>query len=78
MNKEESQCGAIIGILSVYLDGTISNKGLLYLERDCFLDDTVMTCAVAEAIMNGGQKTISFDFDEIYVECIRYGAVISV
>lgn len=36
------------------------NKGLSFISEGLlFTDDTVMTCAVAEAIMNGGQKTIS-------------------
>ena len=33
------------------------NEGLSFISEGLlFTDDTVMTCAVAEAIMNGGQK----------------------
>ena len=60
-HKEESDAWSNYWkILSVlFTNGTISkqrtfpfiSEGLLF-----FTDDTVMTCAVAEAIMNGGQK----------------------
>ena len=51
--------GAIIGDIvgSVYEWDNIKTKDFLLFRDDCFFtDDTVMTCAVAEAIMNGGQK----------------------
>ena len=51
--------GAIVGDIvgSVYEWGNIKTKDFLLFREDCFFtDDTVMTCAVAEAIMNGGQK----------------------
>ena len=51
--------GAIIGDIvgSVYEWNNIKTKVFSLFRKDCFFtDDTVMTCAVAEAIMNGGQK----------------------
>ncbi|VSP66025.1 hydrolase [Streptococcus pneumoniae] len=51
--------GAIIGDIvgSVYEWNNIKTKDFPLFRKDCFFtDDTVMTCAVAEAIMNGGQK----------------------
>ena len=51
--------GAIIGDIvgSVYEWDNIKTKDFPLCRDDCFFtDDTVMTCAVAEAIMNGGQK----------------------
>lgn len=51
--------GAIIGDIvgSVYEWNSIKTKDFpLFKKRSKFTDDTVMTCAVAEAIMNGGQK----------------------
>ena len=51
--------GAIVGDIvgSVYEWGNIKTKGFPLFREDCFFtDDTVMTCTVAEAIMNGGQK----------------------
>lgn len=51
--------GAIIGDIvgSVYEWNNIKTKDFPLFRYDCFFtDDTVMTCAVAEAIMNGGQK----------------------
>ncbi|MBQ6359896.1 MAG: ADP-ribosylglycohydrolase family protein [Lachnospiraceae bacterium] len=51
--------GAIIGdiIGSVYEWHNIKTKDFPLFRDDCrFTDDTVMTCAVAEAIMNGGKK----------------------
>lgn len=50
--------GAIIGDIvgSVYEWNNIKTKDFPLFRKDCFFtDDTVMTCAVAEAIMNGGQ-----------------------
>ena len=51
--------GAIVGDIvgSVYEWGNIKTKDFPLFREDCFFtDDTVMTCAVAEAVMNGGQK----------------------
>ena len=50
--------GAIIGDIvgSVYEWNNIKTKDFPLFREDCFFtDDTVMTCAVAEAIMNGGK-----------------------
>ncbi len=51
--------GAIVGDIvgSVYEWHNIKTKEFPLFRDDCFFtDDTVMTCAVAEAVMNGGQK----------------------
>lgn len=51
--------GAIVGDIvgSVYEWNNIKTKDFPLFRDDCFFtDDTVMTCAVAEAIMNGGRK----------------------
>ncbi len=51
--------GAIVGDIvgSVYEWHNIKTKDFPLFRNDCFFtDDTVMTCAVAEAVMNGGQK----------------------
>lgn len=51
--------GAIIGDIvgSVYEWNNIKTKEFPLFRDDCFFtDDTVMTCAVAEAIMNGGEN----------------------
>ena len=51
--------GAIVGDIggSVYEWHNIKTKEFLLFRDDCFFtDDTVMTCAVAEAVMNGGTK----------------------
>ncbi len=51
--------GAIAGdiIGSVYEWNNIKTKDFPLFREDCFFtDDTVMTCAVAEAIMNGGRE----------------------
>ncbi len=51
--------GAIVGDIvgSVYEWHNIKTKDFPLFRDDCrFTDDTVMTCAVAEAVMNGGQK----------------------
>ena len=55
--------GAIVGDIvgSVYEWDNIKTKDFPLFRDDCFFtDDTVMTCAVAEAIMNGGQKRDDF------------------
>lgn len=49
--------GAIVGDIvgSVYEWNNIKSKDFPLFRDDChFTDDTVMTCAVAEGIMNGG------------------------
>lgn len=51
--------GAIIGVIvgSVYEFDNIKTKDFELFKPDCrFTDDTVMTCAVADAIMNGGSE----------------------
>lgn len=51
--------GAIIGDIvgSVYEWNNIKTKEFSLFREDCFFtDDTVMTCAVADAIMNGGRR----------------------
>ena len=51
--------GAIVGDIvgSVYEWNNIKTKEFPLFRDDCFFtDDTVMTCAVAEGIMNGGEK----------------------
>lgn len=51
--------GAIIGDIvgSVYEWHNIKSKEFPLFRKDCFFtDDTVMTCAVAQAIMNGGER----------------------
>ena len=51
--------GAIVGDIvgSVYEWHNIKTKDFPLFRKDCFFtDDTVMTCAVAEAVMNGGQE----------------------
>ena len=51
--------GAIIGDIagSVYEWNNIKTKQFPLFRDDCrFTDDTVMTCAVAEAVMKGGEK----------------------
>lgn len=54
-----SMLGAIVGDIvgSVYEWDNIKTKDFPLFRDDCaFTDDSVMTCAVAEAIMNGGKK----------------------
>ncbi len=67
--------GAIIGDIvgSVYEWNNIKTKDFPLFRKDCFFtDDTVMTCAVAEAIMNGGQKDDFIDaMKKNMAECIR-------
>ncbi len=51
--------GAIVGDIvgSVYEWNNIKSNDFPLFRDDCFFtDDTVMTCAVAEAVMNGGEK----------------------
>ncbi|HBF44600.1 MAG TPA: ADP-ribosylglycohydrolase [Clostridiales bacterium] len=52
--------GAIVGDIvgSIYEWDNIKTKDFPLFQDNCFFtDDTVMTCAVAEAVMNGGQKS---------------------
>ena len=66
--------GAIIGDIvgSVYEWNNIKTKDFPLFSEDCFFtDDTVMTCAVAEAIMNGGQKDDFIDAMKNMADCIR-------
>ena len=52
--------GAIIGDIvgSVYEFDNIKTKDFELFKPSCrFTDDTVMTCAVADAIMNGGSES---------------------
>lgn len=51
--------GAIVGDIvgSVYEWNNIKTKDFPLFREDCFFtDDTVMTCAVAEGVMNGGER----------------------
>ena len=51
--------GAIVGDIvgSIYEWDNIKTKDFPLFQDDCFFtDDTVMTCAVAEAIMEGGKR----------------------
>lgn len=51
--------GAIVGDIvgSVYEWNNIKTKDFPLFREDCFFtDDSVMTCAVAEGVMNGGQR----------------------
>lgn len=57
--RDDTMLGAIIGdfVGSVYEFDNIKTKDFELFKPDCrFTDDTVMTCAVAEAIMNGGSE----------------------
>ncbi len=56
--------GAIVGDIvgSVYEWNNIKTKDFPLFRGDCFFtDDTVMTCAVAEAVMNGGGENDFID-----------------
>lgn len=56
--------GAIIGdvVGSVYEWHNIKTKEFPFFRKDCFFtDDTVMTCAVAQAIMEGGSEDAFID-----------------
>ena len=66
--------GAIVGdvVGSVYEWNNIKTKEFPFFREDCFFtDDTVMTCVVAEAIMNGGQKDDFIDAMKSTAECIQ-------
>lgn len=56
---DKQMIGAITGDIvgSVYEWNNIKTKNFPLFRDDCFFtDDTVMTCAVADAIMNGGER----------------------
>lgn len=56
--------GAIVGdvVGSIYEFDNIKTKDFPFFQDDCFFtDDTVMTCAVAEAIMEGGERCYFID-----------------
>ena len=64
--------GAIVGDIvgSVYEWHNIHTKNFPFFREDCFFtDDTVMTCAVAEAVMNGGKR------DDFIDAMKKYGAM---
>ena len=64
--------GAIVGDIvgSVYEWHNIHTKNFPFFRGDCFFtDDTVMTCAVAEAVMNGGRR------DDFIDAMKKYGAM---
>ena len=79
--------GAIVGDIvgSVYEWDNIKTKEFPFFRDDCFFtDDTVMTCAVAEAIMNGGERDDFIDamkkYGRLYPDAgygIRFGTWIS-
>lgn len=79
--------GAIVGDIvgSVYEWDNIKTKEFPFFRDDCFFtDDTVMTCAVAEAIMNGGERDDFIDamkkYGRMYPNAgygIRFGTWIS-
>ena len=62
--------GAIIGDIagSIYEQRNIKTKEFPLFGKGCrFTDDTVMTCAIADAIMNGGQR------DDFIASMKKYG-----
>ncbi len=68
--------GAIVGDIvgSVYEWDNIKTKDFPLFREDCFFtDDTVMTCAVAEAVMNGGKRDDFIDamkkYGRMYPDC---------
>ena len=66
--------GAIVGDIvgSVYEWNNIKTKDFPLFRKDCFFtDDTVMTCAVAEAVMNGGKKDDFIDAMKNTAKCTR-------
>lgn len=66
--------GAIIGgiVGSVYEFSNFKTKEFELFKPDCqFTDDTVMTCAVADVIMNGGsEKDFILSIKKSMVVCI--------
>ena len=62
--RRTEMIGAIVGDIvgSVYEWNNIKTKDFPLFREDCFFtDDTVMTCAVAEAIMEGGTRNAFID-----------------
>ena len=62
--RRTEMIGAIVGDIvgSVYEWNNIKTKDFPLFREDCFFtDDTVMTCAVAEAIMEGGTRDAFID-----------------
>ena len=71
--------GAIVGDIvgSVYEQNNIKTKDFPLFRKDCFFtDDTIMTCAVAEAIMNGGQKDDFIDAMKKYGSQMKFALTI--
>ena len=79
--------GAIVGDIvgSIYEWNRIKTKDFPLFADDCFFtDDTVMTCAVAEAVMNGGERDDFIDamkkYGRMYPDAgygVRFGRWIS-
>lgn len=68
--EEDNMIGAIIGDIvgSVYEWDNIKTKGFPLFRQDCFFtDDTVMTLAIAEGLMNGGSA------DDFVVAMKKFG-----
>ena len=64
MKDDNYMLGAIVGDIvgSVYEWHNIKTKDFPLFRDDChFTDDTVMTCAVAEAVMRGGERNDFID-----------------
>lgn len=62
--RRTEMIGAIVGDIvgSVYEWNNIKTKDFPLFREDCFFtDDTIMTCAVAEAIMDGGTRDAFID-----------------
>ena len=71
--------GAIVGDIvgSVYEWHNIKTKDFPLFRKDCFFtDDTVMTCAVAEAVMNGGQRDDFIDAMKKFADMVSEFGVI--
>ena len=67
--------GAIIGDIvgSIYEWNNIKTKEFPLFQDKCFFtDDTVMTCAVADAIMNGGERDNFIDSMKKYGRMYPY------
>ena len=67
--------GAIVGDIvgSVYEWHNIKTKDFPLFRSDCFFtDDTIMTCAVAEAVMNGGTRSDFIDAMKKYGQMYPY------
>ena len=65
--------GAIIGdvVGSRFEFRNVKSKNFQFFHRDCcFTDDTVLTCCIAEAVMESAKKGFA-DLDEQAVNCMR-------